>query len=155
MNKRVAVFWDFQNVKLRRLGRNQTLLDAIANFAASRGKISTFKVYGSLIGKCQSHFQTYCAQKGARYIPVISTQKNALDEKLVFDCVKETDDSAHPEVVILVAGDKDYRALIRCLNRLRIHVIVLAQTEHGSTALKQAADEFYDISHLFDWPKAA
>ncbi|MBD2260711.1 NYN domain-containing protein [Pseudanabaena sp. FACHB-2040] len=155
MNKRIAIFWDLENVKLRRLRRNQALLASIFNFARSRGKVQTFNVYGSLTGKYQSAFQASCLEAKACYVSIESAKKNALDEKLVFDCVKAINHIACPEVVILVSGDKDYKALIECLRRLNIYVVVLAQSELGSLRLRKIANEFHAISNLLNLQGAA
>lgn len=153
--KRIAILWDLENVKLHRLLANQTLFKAIQRLGATKGKIQHFKVYGSLVGKRQTAFKTFCLQHKAEYFSINSAEKNALDARLVFDCIHLIDSPSPPDTVILVAGDQDYKPLLRCLRQSRVYTIVLTQHESGCIRLQKAADEFLRVSELLSLPQAA
>lgn len=145
---RVAIFWDLQNVNPGRTSKINSVLVALLELAEARGKINIFNVYGSLPEKQKPDFEGFCRLRKARYIPILSKEKDALDCRLVHECVRTIESQTKPEIVILVAGDGDYKFLVKLLRGKNIHVVVFAKEGSASTQLQQSASEFHWVSKL-------
>ncbi|MCF4967921.1 NYN domain-containing protein [Nostoc sp. CMAA1605] len=142
----VALYWDYQNVKLS-LETAKVLLE-IAN---SKGILVRKNIYYN--SKCNNQIgvKKELASLNLDYRDVPCPLKNSADNQLIADCLEDidsVDSEQSPDVVILVSGDGDYVKLVRHLKKLNLQVIIFAQTGNVKQKLIEVADQFYFTDEL-------
>ena len=117
MAAKVAIFWDRENINFRGSKCSSEFLGKVLGHCKKVGKVQNFHIYGGASGKKYEDFRQIAQTCKAKLIAVESKVKNALDMQLTFDCVRLLGENSPPNIVILIAGDKDYRFLVNCLQR--------------------------------------
>ena len=143
----VAVFWDYENVKVPAQGGSASLPEALIAYARSIGHPCLKIVYSNWQRQDNSSVQALYSL-GFEPIHVSMGKANSVDVKLAVDCL----DTAHREPAItqfiIVTGDKDFIPLVNVLKNLGRQVTIIGRTERVSEQLLLSADEFVPLRQL-------
>ena len=145
----VAVFWDYENVKVPAQGGSVSLPQALIDYARSLGHPCLKIVYSNWQRQDNSSVQALYSL-GFEPIHVSMGKANSVDVKLAVDCL----DTAHRDPTItqfiIVTGDKDFIPLVNVLKNLGRQVTIIGRTERVSEQLLLSADEFVPLRQLLE-----
>jgi NYN domain len=122
----VSLYWDYQNVRLPHQA------EAFYTFGKSFGKIQTASAYSQWLGKDHPS-QVSIYKRGFRLIHIPVNGKNSVDEQLIDDCCCEV--TSKVNVLILIAGDKDYIPLVKDLQARGVRIVIVANRYSASRKL--------------------
>ena len=148
--RQVAIFIDFENLIY---GLNQEhgeqrafeLFSArpLLDFASSFGQPCEIRAYADWRMKAVNRFQTQLYQVGAELVHVLGRfGKNSVDVRMAVDLTELVVSADHPELVMIVSGDRDFIHVLRCLKRYRRKIIGVAPRGAWSDDLRQLCDHF-------------
>lgn len=143
----IAVFWDYENVKIAAQGIQAPLAESLVDYSLSQGHPRLKIVYSNWRREKESLVQ---ALYGLGFEPIhVSTGKeNAVDVKLTVDCLNTAYQYPLVQHFIIVTGDRDFVPLVNALKTLEKKVTLIGRAEVASSQLLLSADEFIDLEKL-------
>ncbi|WP_299415130.1 NYN domain-containing protein [Acaryochloris sp. IP29b_bin.148] len=143
----VAVFWDYENVKIAAQGIQAPLAESLVDYSQSQGHPRLKIVYSNWRREKESLVQALYSL-GFEPIHVSTGKENAVDVKLTVDCLNTA--YQYPDVghFIIVTGDRDFVPLVNALKTLEKRVTLIGRAEVASNQLLLSADEFIDLEKL-------
>ncbi|BDM77448.1 NYN domain-containing protein [Acaryochloris marina] len=143
----VAVFWDYENVKIAAQGIQAPLAESLVEYSQSQGHTRLKIVYSNWRREKESLVQALYSL-GFEPIHVSTGKENAVDVKLTVDCLNTA--YQYPDVghFIIVTGDRDFVPLVNALKTLEKQVTLIGRAEVASNQLLLSADEFIDLEKL-------
>ncbi|QUY42904.1 NYN domain-containing protein [Acaryochloris sp. 'Moss Beach'] len=143
----VAVFWDYENVKIAAQGIQAPLAESLVDYSQSQGHTRLKIVYSNWRREKESLVQALYSL-GFEPIHVSTGKENAVDVKLTVDCLNTA--YQYPDVghFIIVTGDRDFVPLVNALKTLKKRVTLIGRAEVASNQLLLSADEFIDLEKL-------
>ncbi len=141
----VSLYWDYENIN-----KIEDKAKMLINFCQNRGNLVNQKVYAKASMWQQNKGKNKLILDSLYFdcIDVCSSAKNAVDFKLMFDCVAEAHNNISTNIFILVTSDGDYETLVRELQNKGKKVIVFYHPNRVSQALIQIANEAYSVEEL-------
>lgn len=141
----VSLYWDYENISQME-NRAKLLID----FAQTRGYLVNQNIYAkaSIWQQDKSNAKVIFKKLGFACIDVPPDSKNAVDFKLVIDCIAESFNNISTNLFILVTADGDYETLVHELQSRGKKVIIFYHPHKVSQRLIQIADEFYPVEKL-------
>lgn len=138
----VAVFADCQNV-----GSLFNHRQAVLTFVEQFGAVPLLWAY-DYWRKMKPRRELQLQADGWQTIDVPTQTKNALDEQLIRDC-RRIGGQPFVEVVVLIAGDKDFVPLAKWLLSQKKRIIIIGRRNHVNSKLRALApDDTYEIEDL-------
>ncbi|WP_299491911.1 NYN domain-containing protein [Acaryochloris sp. IP29b_bin.137] len=143
----VAVFWDYENVKIAAQGIQAPLAESLVDYSQSQGHPRLKIVYSNWRREKESLVQALYSL-GFEPIHVSTGKENAVDVKLTVDCLNTAYQYPAVEHFIIVTGDRDFVPLVNALKTLEKRVTLIGRAEVASNQLLLSADEFIDLEKL-------
>lgn len=145
--KEVAIFWDYENVKVISEGKNVPLVEALIKYAESKGHPHIKRVYCNW-NKINNIITQALYSLGFDPIQVSMGKVNSLDVKLAVDCIDTS--LTHPsiKIYIIITGDKDFIPVVNWLKSHKKEVIIVGKPEIVSEHLLMSADDFVTLEQL-------
>ena len=143
----VAIFWDYENVRVVTKGVNIPIAEALITYSESLGHPRVKKVYSDWAGINKEIIQALYSL-GFDAIQVSMGKPNSVDVKIAVDCLVTA--QLYPEIncFILLTGDKDFISLVNALKANRIKVIIIGDSHTVSEHLLLSADDFLSLEEL-------
>lgn len=143
----VAVFWDYENVKIAAQGIQAPLAESLVDYSQSQGHPRLKIVYSNWRREKESLVQALYSL-GFEPIHVSTGKENAVDVKLTVDCLNTAYQYPDVQHFIIVTGDRDFVPLVNALKTLEKRVTLIGRAEVASNQLLLSADEFIDLEKL-------
>ncbi len=143
----VAVFWDYENVKIAAQGIQAPLAESLVDYSQSQGHTRLKIVYSNWRREKEPLVQALYSL-GFEPIHVSTGKENAVDVKLTVDCLNTAYQYPQVQQFIIVTGDRDFVPLVNALKTLEKRVIIIGRAEVASNQLLLSADEFIDLEKL-------
>ncbi|HEY9838356.1 MAG TPA: NYN domain-containing protein, partial [Vampirovibrionales bacterium] len=105
-SKRVALYWDCQNVKV-----SPERANFLIEFSRKQGKLVLCNAYYSNWTSESTPCTDYLKQLGFKAVDIDSGGSNSLAHKLMVDCVNDAVEPDAAEIFILVSGDGNFATL--------------------------------------------
>ena len=149
----VAIFWDYENVRVVAKGINIPIAEALITYSESLGHTRVKKVYSNWAGINKEIIQALYSL-GFDAIQVSMGKPNSVDVKIAVDCLETA--QLYPEIncFILLTGDKDFISLVNALKANRRKVIIIGDSHNVSEHLLLSADDFLSLEELSKMYKA-
>lgn len=146
-DREVAVFWDYENVKVVTRGVKAPLAEALLAYTETKGHPRLKMVYANWRRESDPLVQALYSL-GFEPIHVSTGKENSVDIKLTVDCLNAA--YQYPEIrqFIVVTADRDFVPLVNALKNLKKTVTLIGRTETASDQLLLSADEFIDLEKL-------
>ncbi|MHA1666202.1 MAG: NYN domain-containing protein [Candidatus Thorarchaeota archaeon] len=142
----VAVFWDFENVRLNAKSRE---IQHLHDFLNSIGNVVLSKVYANWRSKLiPEEVADSLVKKAFDLVQVPIPSKNSIDVKLVTDASEAIRLYPGISTYVIISGDSDYRSLLSTLKRDGKSIILIGRIATMSHGLSEMADAHYDVSEL-------
>jgi soluble P-type ATPase len=142
--RRVAIYWDSQNVNF-----TDQHGESVFNVAQTEGRVVISKIYYN--SQFQKKLEKFISNN-FKFFDVPYGFKNSLDNHLKSHLWDDLDSNYCPNTVIIISGDGDFKSLVNNLKKLEIKVIIIANA-NVNRKLQEAADIFYCINDLPDLVK--
>ncbi len=143
----IAVFWDYENVKVAARGVKAPLAESLVNYSENKGHTRFKMVYANWRREREPLVQALYSL-GFEPIHVSTGKENSVDIKLTVDCLNTAHHYPNIEQFIIVTADRDFVPLVNALRTLRKRVTLIGRTETASEQLLLSADEFIDLENL-------
>lgn len=143
----IAVFWDYENVKVAAQGAKAPLAESLVNYAQTQGHPRIKMVYSNWRRERDILVQVLYSL-GFETIHVSTGKENSVDIKLTVDCLNAAYQYPDIHQFILVTADRDFVPLVNALKTLRKKVTLIGRAATASEQLLLSADEFIDIEKL-------
>lgn len=143
----VAVFWDYENVRITANGNNSPLADALVKKINTLGHPVLQKVYANWRSVGDAENQALFA-RGFETIQVAMKKTNSTDGKLIVDCMDAV--RLFPSIgrFVIITGDKDFIVLVNWLRQRRKEVTIIGNASIASEHLVQSANKFYSLESI-------
>lgn len=143
----VAIFWDYENVRVVPKGINVPIAEALITYSESLGHPRVKRVYSNWAGINKEIIQALYSL-GFDAIQVSMGKPNSVDVKIAVDCLETA--QLYPDIncFILLTGDKDFISLVNALKAKRIKVIIIGDSHTVSEHLLLSADDFLSLEEL-------
>ena len=150
----VAIFWDYENVRVIAKGINVPIAEALIQYSESLGHPRVKKVYSDWVGINKEIIQALYSL-GFDAIQVSMGKPNSVDVKIAVDCLDTA--QLYPEIncFIIITGDKDFISLVNSLKANRRKVIIIGDSHTVSEHLLLSADDFLSLEELSKMYKAS
>ncbi|WP_367288934.1 ribonuclease III [Laspinema palackyanum] len=146
-SKRVALYWDCQNVKI-----SPERADFLVEFSATQGDLALCHAYSNWQHESPNHTE-YLTELGFNRVDVPSGDRNSVDHKLIVDSVNYAVEPDSADIFIIVSGNGELTSLGQVLKSRKKKVIVFVQRGGFSPDLLEVADESHIIESLDDIPR--
>ncbi|NJM65054.1 MAG: NYN domain-containing protein, partial [Acaryochloris sp. RU_4_1] len=146
-HKEVAVFWDYENVKIAAQGIQAPLAESLVEYSQSQGHPRLKIVYANWRREKESLVRALYSL-GFEPIHVSTGKENSVDVKLTVDCLNTAYQYPQVQQFIIVTGDRDFVPLVNALKTLEKRVTLIGRAEVASSQLLLSADEFIDLEKL-------
>ncbi len=143
----IAIFWDYENIKVIAEGINVPLADAILSYSNSLGHPFIKRVYGNWATPNQKITQALYSL-GFDPIQVSMGKTNSVDVKLAVDCLDAAVVHNRLKIFIIITGDKDFIPVVNWLKAHEKQVIIISKPETVSEHLLMSADDFVSLKEL-------
>ncbi len=143
----IAIFWDYENIRVIAEGINVPLADAILSYSHSLGHPFIKRVYGNWAMPTQKITQALYSL-GFDPIQVSMGKTNSVDVKLAVDCLDAAVVHNHLKIFIIITGDKDFIPVVNWLKAHEKKVIIISKPETVSEHLLMSADDFISLKEL-------
>ncbi|KKM77842.1 hypothetical protein LCGC14_1365930 [marine sediment metagenome] len=143
----VAIFWDYENVRVVAKGINVPLAEALIKYSESQGHPRVKKVYSNWAGINKEIVQALYSL-GFDTIHISMGKTNSADVKIAVDCLETA--KLYPDInsFIIVTGDKDFIPVVNSLKADRRKVIIVGNSNIVSEHLLLSADDFISLEEL-------
>ena len=144
---KVAIFWDYENVKVIAEGINVPLAEALVLYSKSVGQPHIKRVYCDW-SKVNKIVIQALYSLGFEPIQVSMGKTNSVDVKIAVDCLDIA--IIHPSlnIFIIITGDKDFIPVVNWLKSHGKKVIIISNPENVSEHLLMSADDFVSLKEL-------
>ena len=149
-NKRkglIAIFWDYENVKVIAEGINIPLAEALLSYAKSIGHPYIKRVYDDWAKAIKIIIQALYSL-GFEPIQVSMGKTNSVDVKIAVDCLDTAINNPALRCFIIITGDKDFIPVVNWLKANQKEVIIISKPENVSEHLLMSADEFISLEEI-------
>lgn len=143
----IAVFWDYENVKVAAQGAKAPLAESLVSYAQTQGHPRIKMVYSNWRRERDILVQVLYSL-GFETIHVSTGKENSVDIKLTVDCLNAAHQYPDMHQFILVTADRDFVPLVNALKTLQKKVTLIGRAATASEQLLLSADEFIDIEKL-------
>ncbi|KAI5474626.1 DUF537-domain-containing protein [Pseudohyphozyma bogoriensis] len=146
-NQPVAIFWDYENVRLPTSFPVLTAIPLLRNLSRSHGKLVSFRAY--LDTELERGHKSSGVRRDlqASGVSIQDTPhnggKDVADKQIIVDIFSFALDHPSPATVILITGDKDFSYALSTL-RNRLYTVVLICPALASPTLTSQADVVVD-----------
>ncbi len=149
----IAVFWDYENIRVVAKGINVPLAESLIEYCLSIGHPHVKKVYCDWVGVNKTIIKALYSL-GFDAIQVSMGKTNSVDVKLAVDCLDIA--QLHPsiEIFIIITGDKDFIPVVNWLKAHGKRVIIISKLDVVSEHLLLSADDFISLEELSKMYKA-
>ncbi len=143
----VAIFWDYENVRVAAKGINVPIVEALLEYSKSVGHPRVMKVYSDWAGINKVIIQALYSL-GFDPIQVSMGKTNSVDVKMAVDCMDVAQSIPSIRYFIIVTGDKDFISLVNWLKAHRKEVIIISRANLVSEHLLLSASDFISLEEL-------
>lgn len=151
-DEEVAIFWDYENVKVVAEGINVPLAESLIEYSESIGHPRVKKVYSNWVGIHNVIIKALYSL-GFEPIQVSMGKTNSVDLKIAVDCLDTAISNPLIKYFIIVTGDKDFIPVVNWLKANRREVTIIGKLEISSEHLILSANKFVsleELSKMFD-----
>ncbi len=143
----IAIFWDYENIRVIAEGIKTPIADAIISYSNSLGHPFIKRVYGNWATPNQKIIQ---ALYSLGFDPIQGSmgKTNSVDVKLAVDCLDAAIVYRNLKIFIIITGDKDFIPVINWLKTHEKKVIIISKPETVSEHLLMSADDFVSLKEL-------
>ena len=145
MDESVAILWDIENVTPR---SDSLFVNGLIEYADALGKISIATAYGDWTKPSIKKTADALAENSFELIHVPKSKKNSTDIMLSTHAVELIHQWPHIRILILVAGDADFRPLLLSLRKHGLKIIIICDAQSASEDLLVLADDYKDYRDL-------
>ncbi|KAJ8583651.1 hypothetical protein M405DRAFT_828239, partial [Rhizopogon salebrosus TDB-379] len=130
-NRKVAIFWDYENCSPPRKSQASAIVNGIRRIADVFGSVTTFKAYLDM-SKQSSRKGAVAFRSELQFFEVSiidcphNGRKDVVDKRILADMLVFAIDHHSPATVILISGDRDYACTMSALRLKQYHVILVA-----------------------------
>lgn len=146
-NAAIAIFWDYENVKISAQGLNAPLAETLMDYARSLGHPCRKTVYANWRRESDVVVKALYSL-GFEPIHVSMGKPNSVDIKLTVDCLNAAYRHPYIQKFIVVTADKDFIPLVHALKAMEKQVIIIGRTDVVSEQLMLSADDFVSLEQL-------
>ncbi|MEM9136541.1 MAG: NYN domain-containing protein [Cyanobacteria bacterium P01_F01_bin.42] len=159
----VAIFWDYENVRMATRGTSAPLAEQLVAYAKSLGHPCLKIVYANWSGQRsgQARRRGEFAGRGETVVKALYSlgfepiyvsmgKANSADVKLAVDCLRAVYRQPSLTHIIIVTGDKDFIPLVNALKDLEKTVTIIGHADKVSEHLELSADAFISVSELLN-----
>ena len=143
----IAIFWDYENVRVIAEGINTPLAEALLMYSESIGHPYIKRVYGDWAKTNKIIIQALYSL-GFEPIQVSMGKTNSVDVKIAVDCLDTA--IVHPSLshFIMITGDKDFIPVVNWLKSHQKKVTIISNPENVSEHLLMSADDFISLEEI-------
>ncbi|MBN2049836.1 MAG: NYN domain-containing protein [Spirochaetales bacterium] len=145
MDDSVAILWDIENVTPR---SDSLFVNGLIEYADGLGKISIATAYGDWTKPSIKKTADALAENSFELIHVPKSKKNSTDIMLSTHAVELIHQYPHIRILILVAGDADFRPLLLSLRKHGLIINIICDAQSASEDLLVLADDYKDYRDL-------
>lgn len=143
----VAIFWDYENVRVVAKGINVPLAESLIEYSESVGHPCVKKVYSNWVEIKQAISQALYSL-GFDPIQVSMGKTNSVDVKIAVDCIDTALSNPSIKHFIIITGDKDFIPVVNWLKAHRKNVIIIGRPEVVSEHLLLSANDFISLEEI-------
>lgn len=143
----IAIFWDYENVKVITEGINVPLAEALLQYSKSIGHPYIKRVYGDW-AKTNKAITQALYSLGFETIQVSMGKINSVDVKIAVDCLDTAIIHSLINYFIIITGDKDFIPVVNWLKAHQKEVIIISKPENVSEHLLMSADKFISLEEM-------
>lgn len=162
--QQIAIFWDYENVRIPTQGSSAPLAELLVDYAKSLGHPCLKIVYANWSGRQPGNFWRRGNPPASKEEVVVKAlyslgfepiyvsmgKANSSDVKLAVDCLNAVYREPSLQHIMIVTGDKDFIPLVNALKDLGKTVTVIGHADKVSEHLMLSADEFVSVRELLD-----
>jgi len=143
----IAIFWDYENIKVFAEGINAPLAEALISYSKLKGHPFIKRVYANW-GITNKIIQQALYSLGFETIQVSMGKTNSVDVKIAVDCLDTA--MIHSSLLhfIIVTGDKDFIPVVNWLKSQQKKVTIISKPEIVSEHLQMSADHFVSLEEI-------
>jgi len=147
IKNQIAIFWDYENIKVIAEGINVPLAEALLSYSKSIGHPYIKRVYGDWAKTNKIIIQALYSL-GFEPIQVSMGKTNSVDVKIAVDCLDTA--MLHPVLncFIIITGDKDFIPVVNWLKAHQKEVTIISKPENVSEHLLMSADKFISLEEI-------
>lgn len=143
----IAIFWDYENIKVMAEGINVPLAEALLLYSKSIGHPYIKRVYGDWAKTNKTIIQALYSL-GFEPIQVSMGKTNSVDVKIAVDCLDTAILHHILNCFIIITGDKDFIPVVNWLKAHQKEVIIISKPENVSEHLLMSADKFISLEEI-------
>ncbi len=147
MKGQIAIFWDYENVKVIAEGINIPLAEALLSYSKSVGHPYIKRVYDDWAKTNKTIIQALYSL-GFEPIQVSMGKTNSVDVKIAVDCLDTAINNPTLKYFILITGDKDFIPVVNWLKAHQKEVTIISKPENVSEHLLMSADNFVSLEEI-------
>ncbi|KAJ8582323.1 hypothetical protein M405DRAFT_830836, partial [Rhizopogon salebrosus TDB-379] len=129
-NRKVAIFWDYENCSPPVSSRAFTIVNSIRRIAHIFGSVTTFKAYLDMSEQSSENAVAFRSELQSSGVSMIDCphdgRKDVVDKMILADMLVFAIDHHSPATVILISGDRDYACTMSALRLKQYNVILIA-----------------------------
>lgn len=143
----VAVFWDYENVRVNAEGLKVPVAEKLVEYSKTIGHVRVKRVYSDW-SRVNPAINRALYSLGFDPIHVSMGKANSVDVKIAVDCLDTA--MLYPEInnFIIVTGDKDFISVVNWLKDNRRNVIIIGKSDVVSEHLLLSADHFVSLEEF-------
>ena len=145
--EKIAIFWDYENIKVIAEGKNVPLAEALLLYSKSIGHPYIKRVYGDWAKTNKTIIQALYSL-GFEPIQVSMGKTNSVDVKIAVDCLDTAILHHILNCFIIITGDKDFIPVVNWLKAHQREVIIISKPENVSEHLLMSADKFISLEEI-------
>jgi uncharacterized protein (TIGR00288 family) len=143
----VAVFWDYENVRVNAEGLKVPVAEKLVEYTKSLGHVRIKRVYSNW-GVVNPAINQALYSLGFEPIHVSMGKANSVDVKIAVDCLDTAMQFPNILTYVIVTGDKDFISVVNWLRDHRKRVIIIGKSDIVSEHLLLSADHFVSLEEF-------
>jgi len=143
----IAIFWDYENIRVIAEGINVPLAEALLLYSESIGHPYIKRVYGDWAKTNKIIIQALYSL-GFEPIQVSMGKINSVDVKIAVDCLDTAMNHPLLKYFIIITGDKDFIPVVNWLKSHQKKVTIISRPENVSEHLLMSADDFVSLEEI-------
>lgn len=162
--QQIAIFWDYENVRIPTQGTSAPLAELLVDYAKSLGHPCLKIVYANWSGRQPGNLWRRGSPATSKEEVVVKAlyslgfepiyvsmgKANSSDVKLAVDCLNAVYREPNLQHIIIVTGDKDFIPLVNALKDMGKTVTIIGHADKVSEHLMLSADEFVSVRELLN-----
>ncbi|TFK53039.1 hypothetical protein OE88DRAFT_1596811, partial [Heliocybe sulcata] len=148
LGSRVAVFWDYENVRVPTTVAGNAISGNIREVARAYGSVSLFRAYidhDEMSSVKSNAHRSALQMSGVTLVDCPHNgRKDVADKMMIVDMLAFAFESPTPATIVLISGDCDFSYAVSTL-RLRGHEVILIAPKASSLSIKSVS------SLVVDW----